>query len=181
MPNRLATEPSSYLLQHAENPVDWYPWGAEALEKARREDRPILPSIGYSACLYRDTAEGIVAWLLREMRAPEGGVYSALDADSQGAEGKFYVWTTDQARPRAHARPARFAAAVAERAAFAASAGQTRGGHRYGLGVCGHDLSPAAVRSRGVISVARRCISVCWLETGARIAIHKVLSFFVEP
>ncbi|WP_324781262.1 thioredoxin domain-containing protein [Thiobacillus sedimenti] len=50
MPNRLATEPSPYLLQHADNPVDWYPWGEEALEKARREDRPILLSIGYSAC-----------------------------------------------------------------------------------------------------------------------------------
>jgi len=50
MPNRLALEASPYLRQHAENPVDWYPWGPEALEKARREDRPILLSIGYSAC-----------------------------------------------------------------------------------------------------------------------------------
>jgi uncharacterized protein YyaL (SSP411 family) len=50
MPNRLASEASPYLLQHADNPVDWYPWGAEALEKARREDKPILLSIGYSAC-----------------------------------------------------------------------------------------------------------------------------------
>ncbi len=50
MPNRLASEPSPYLLQHADNPVDWYPWGDEALEKARREDKPILLSIGYSAC-----------------------------------------------------------------------------------------------------------------------------------
>ena len=50
MANRLATEPSPYLLQHADNPVDWYPWGAEALEKARRENKPILLSIGYSAC-----------------------------------------------------------------------------------------------------------------------------------
>ena len=50
MPNRLATEPSPYLLQHADNPVDWYPWGKEALEKSRREDKPILLSIGYSAC-----------------------------------------------------------------------------------------------------------------------------------
>jgi len=50
MPNRLATEPSPYLQQHADNPVDWYPWGEEALEKARREDKPILLSIGYSAC-----------------------------------------------------------------------------------------------------------------------------------
>ena len=48
--NRLAAETSPYLLQHAENPVDWYPWGAEALERARVEDRPILLSVGYSAC-----------------------------------------------------------------------------------------------------------------------------------
>src|SRR5678815_2202722 len=50
MPNRLARETSPYLLQHANNPVDWYPWGAEALERARREDKPILLSIGYAAC-----------------------------------------------------------------------------------------------------------------------------------
>jgi uncharacterized protein YyaL (SSP411 family) len=48
--NRLAGETSPYLLQHAHNPVDWYPWGEEALERARREDKPILLSIGYSAC-----------------------------------------------------------------------------------------------------------------------------------
>ena len=50
MPNRLATETSPYLQQHAENPVDWYPWGEEALERARKEDKPILLSVGYSAC-----------------------------------------------------------------------------------------------------------------------------------
>ncbi len=50
MPNRLAREASPYLLQHANNPVDWYPWGPEALEAAKRLDRPILLSIGYSAC-----------------------------------------------------------------------------------------------------------------------------------
>jgi uncharacterized protein YyaL (SSP411 family) len=48
--NRLINETSPYLLQHAHNPVDWYPWGDEALERARREDKPILLSIGYSAC-----------------------------------------------------------------------------------------------------------------------------------
>jgi uncharacterized protein YyaL (SSP411 family) len=48
--NRLADETSPYLLQHADNPVDWYAWGPEALERARSEDRPILLSIGYSAC-----------------------------------------------------------------------------------------------------------------------------------
>ena len=48
--NRLAQETSPYLQQHAHNPVDWYPWGPEALERARREGKPILLSIGYSAC-----------------------------------------------------------------------------------------------------------------------------------
>ncbi len=50
MTNRLAAETSPYLLQHAHNPVDWYPWGTEALDRARAEDRPIFLSIGYSAC-----------------------------------------------------------------------------------------------------------------------------------
>jgi uncharacterized protein YyaL (SSP411 family) len=50
MANRLAQETSPYLLQHKDNPVDWFPWGAEALERAREEDRPILLSVGYSAC-----------------------------------------------------------------------------------------------------------------------------------
>jgi hypothetical protein len=48
--NRLALEKSPYLLQHADNPVDWYPWGAEAFQKAEKEDKPILLSIGYSTC-----------------------------------------------------------------------------------------------------------------------------------
>jgi uncharacterized protein YyaL (SSP411 family) len=50
MANRLAHETSPYLLQHSENPVDWYAWGEEALARARSEDRPLLVSIGYSAC-----------------------------------------------------------------------------------------------------------------------------------
>ncbi len=50
MPNHLKDETSPYLLQHAQNPVDWYPWGEEALRKAREEDKPIFLSIGYSAC-----------------------------------------------------------------------------------------------------------------------------------
>src|SRR6266540_3497194 len=48
--NRLAGETSPYLLQHADNPVDWYPWGPEAMERARTEDKPILLSVGYAAC-----------------------------------------------------------------------------------------------------------------------------------
>ncbi len=48
--NRLADQSSPYLLQHAYNPVDWYPWSEEAFERAREEERPILLSIGYSTC-----------------------------------------------------------------------------------------------------------------------------------
>jgi uncharacterized protein len=48
--NRLAAETSPYLLQHADNPVDWYPWGEEALSRARAEDKPVLLSVGYAAC-----------------------------------------------------------------------------------------------------------------------------------
>ena len=50
MPNHLINETSPYLLQHADNPVDWFPWGEEAFEKARNENKPVLLSIGYSAC-----------------------------------------------------------------------------------------------------------------------------------
>jgi hypothetical protein len=50
MPNRLANETSPYLLQHAQNPVEWYPWGEDALSRARTEDKPILLSVGYAAC-----------------------------------------------------------------------------------------------------------------------------------
>src|ERR1700704_482678 len=48
--NRLSTETSPYLLQHAHNPVEWYPWGEEAFARAKAEDKPILLSVGYSAC-----------------------------------------------------------------------------------------------------------------------------------
>jgi uncharacterized protein YyaL (SSP411 family) len=48
--NRLARETSPYLLQHAHNPVDWFPWGEEAFAKARAEDKPILLSVGYATC-----------------------------------------------------------------------------------------------------------------------------------
>ena len=50
MPNLLINEASPYLRQHAHNPVDWYPWGTEAFEKAQKEDKPIFLSIGYSTC-----------------------------------------------------------------------------------------------------------------------------------
>jgi len=70
--NRLADQASPYLRQHADNPVDWYPWGAEALERAVREDRPILLSIGYAAChwchvmAHESFADGETARLMNE-------------------------------------------------------------------------------------------------------------------
>ena len=57
MPNRLINETSPYLLQHAHNPVDWYPWGDEALARAKALDKPILLSVGYSACHWRHVME----------------------------------------------------------------------------------------------------------------------------
>src|ERR1044072_8135867 len=50
MTNRLVDATSPYLLQHADNPVDWWPWGAEAFEEARRRNVPVLLSVGYAAC-----------------------------------------------------------------------------------------------------------------------------------
>ncbi len=139
-PNRLIQESSPYLLQHATNPVDWYPWGEDAFEKARKEDKPIFLSIGYSTCHWchvmehesfadeevaallnqyfvsvkvdREerpdidqvymavtqtmTGREILAYILRDMTSKEGGFYSAEDADSEGVEGKFYLWTLPQ-------------------------------------------------------------------------------------
>src|SRR4026209_9619 len=55
--NRLINSNNPYLLLHAHNPVDWYPWGPEALEKAKRENKPIFLSIGYSTCYWCHVAE----------------------------------------------------------------------------------------------------------------------------
>jgi uncharacterized protein YyaL (SSP411 family) len=73
LPNRLSLESSPYLVQHADNPVDWYPWGPEALDAAREGDRPILLSIGYSSChwchvMERESFEDVdVAALMNEL------------------------------------------------------------------------------------------------------------------
>jgi hypothetical protein len=60
MPNRLINTTSPYLLQHAENPVDWYPWGEEALKKSKDEDKPIFLSIGYAGFTHVCLCEKIV-------------------------------------------------------------------------------------------------------------------------
>jgi uncharacterized protein YyaL (SSP411 family) len=76
MPNRLSSAISPYLLQHAGNPVDWYPWSAEALDRAREEDKPIFLSIGYSAChwchvmAHESFENGQIARLLNEYFVP---------------------------------------------------------------------------------------------------------------
>lgn len=58
MPNRLAHAQSLYLRKHAENPIDWFPWGEEALTKAKQENKPIFLSIGYSSCHWCTVMEG---------------------------------------------------------------------------------------------------------------------------
>ena len=76
MANLLAAETSPYLLQHADNPVDWYPWGPEALARSRDLDRPILLSIGYSSChwchvMERESFEDLeIAALMNEHFVP---------------------------------------------------------------------------------------------------------------
>jgi len=73
MPNRLISEKSPYLLQHAHNPVEWYPWGTEAFEKARNENKPVFLSIGYSTChwchvmAHESFEDPVVAKLMNEV------------------------------------------------------------------------------------------------------------------
>jgi hypothetical protein len=61
MANRLASATSPYLLQHAQNPVDWYEWGPEAFAEARRRDAPILLSVGYAACHWCHVMNGTLS------------------------------------------------------------------------------------------------------------------------
>src|SRR5690606_18479618 len=100
---RLASETSPYLVQHANNPVDWYPWGEEAFEKARAEDKPILLSVGYSSCHWchvmahesfenEDTAALMNQWYVnvkldREERPDVDGVYMTVVQAMTGSGG----------------------------------------------------------------------------------------------
>jgi len=114
--NRLATERSPYLLQHANNPVDWYAWGEEAFEKARREDKPIFLSIGYSTCHWCHVMEhesfenAAVAEVLnrdfvsikvdREERPDVDRVYMTFVQATTGAGGwPMSVWLTGDLKP----------------------------------------------------------------------------------
>jgi uncharacterized protein YyaL (SSP411 family) len=114
--NRLAYEKSPYLLQHANNPVDWYPWGPAALEKARQEDKPIFLSVGYSTCHWCHVMEHEsfeneeVAQILnehfvpvkvdREERPDLDRVYMLFVQASTGSGGwPMSVWLTPEGKP----------------------------------------------------------------------------------
>jgi hypothetical protein len=116
MPNRLASEKSPYLLQHAHNPVDWYPWGDEAFEKAAREDKPVFLSIGYSTChwchvMERESFENEdVARILnqhfvsikvdREERPDIDRIYMLFVQSATGSGGwPMSVWLTPERKP----------------------------------------------------------------------------------
>ena len=116
MQNRLAAEKSPYLLQHAHNPVDWYPWGPEAFEKARAEDKLIFLSIGYSTChwchvMERESFENeeIAAALNqyfvpikvdREERPDVDRIYMAfVQATTGGGGWPMSVWMTPEWKP----------------------------------------------------------------------------------
>jgi hypothetical protein len=114
--NRLANEKSPYLLQHAHNPVDWYPWGPEAFDKARREDKPIFLSVGYSTChwchvMERESFENeSIAALLnesfvaikvdREERPDVDRIYMTfVQATAGGGGWPMSVWMTPDLQP----------------------------------------------------------------------------------
>ena len=116
MPNRLAHERSPYLIQHGDNPVDWYPWGSEAFEAAARLDRPIFLSIGYSTChwchvmAHESFENGAIAEALnrefvsikvdREERPDVDRVYMTFVQATTGSGGwPMSVWLTPDLKP----------------------------------------------------------------------------------
>jgi uncharacterized protein YyaL (SSP411 family) len=114
--NRLIREKSPYLLQHAHNPVDWYPWGEEAFEKARRENKPIFLSVGYSTCHWchvmeresfesAEVAEFLNRWFVpvkvdREERPDVDRIYMTfVQATTGGGGWPMSVWLTPDLKP----------------------------------------------------------------------------------
>src|SRR5258706_9936744 len=114
--NRLARERSPYLLQHAQNPVDWYPWGDEAFAKARSEDKPVFLSIGYSTCHWCHVMEHesfeneataavlndqfVAIKVDREERPDVDRVYMTFVQATTGSGGwPMSVWLTPELKP----------------------------------------------------------------------------------
>ena len=164
--NRLAGETSPYLLQHADNPVDWYPWGDEALERARGEDKPILLSVGYAAChwchvmeheSFEDPATAAVmnehfvnVKVDREERPDLDAIYMEAVVALTGQGGwPMTVFLTPDGRAvlRRHVLPARAAPRAAE---LPPGARRTRG-RVAGAARRRHALGDAARRGRAAL------------------------------
>ena len=99
MPNRLQHEFSPYLLQHANNPVDWYPWGEEALQKAKAENKLILVSIGYAACHWCHVMER-ESFEDEEIAAYINANYIAVKVDREERPDVDTVYMTDRKSTR---------------------------------------------------------------------------------
>jgi uncharacterized protein YyaL (SSP411 family) len=185
--NRLAAETSPYLLQHADNPVDWYPWGDEALTRARAEDTPILLSVGYAAChwchvmeheSFEDDATAalmnehfVCVKVDREERPDVDSVYMDAVVSLTGHGRLADDGLPDAGREavlRRHVLPARAAPRPAELPAVAA-----RGRRRLARAAqrdrarCGRDHRGAEARSA---TVARAAGAVAACRCGARVA-----------
>src|SRR3954451_20244907 len=196
MPNRLAQATSPYLLQHADNPVDWREWGAEAFEEARRRDVPVLLSVGYAAChwchvmaheSFEDEATAVqmnenfvCVKVDREERPDVDGVYMTATQAMTGHGGwpmtvcttpdvkPFYCGTYFPPRP-AHGMPAfrQVLAAVADAWANRRSELESAGAKIVHAFPSGLALGAPAPLSADVLDAAVQALSGPYDETAA--------------
>src|SRR4051812_7678333 len=196
MPNRLAGATSPYLLQHAENPVDWWEWGPEAFAQARRSDKPLLVSIGYAAChwchvmaheSFEDAATAaqmngnfVCVKVDREERPDVDGVYMTATQAMTGHGGwPMTVFTTPDGKPfycgtyfpprPAHGMPAfrQVLAAVADAWANRRAELESAGAKIVQAISSGLDLGAPAPLSADVLDAAVRALSGTYDETAA--------------
>src|SRR3954453_18128200 len=196
MPNRLAGATSPYLLQHAENPVDWWEWGPQAFEEARRRDVPVLLSVGYAAChwchvmaheSFEDAATAaqmngnfVCVKVDREERPDVDGVYMTATQAMTGHGGwPMTVFTTPDGKPfycgtyfpprPAHGMPAfgQVLAAVADAWANRRSELESAGAKIVQAISSGLDLGAPAPLSADVLDGAVRALSGTYDETAA--------------
>src|SRR5678816_787703 len=104
MANRLIDEVSPYLLQHAHNPVDWYAWGDEALARAKAEDKPILLSVGYSACHWCHVMEH-ESFSSPEIAAQMNEGFVCIKVDREERPDLDHVYPVSYTHLRAHETP----------------------------------------------------------------------------
>ena len=177
--NRLVHEKSPYLLQHAHNPVDWYPWGEEAFEKARSEDKPIFLSIGYSTChwchvMERESfeneaiAELLNRWFVpikvdREERPDIDRIYMIVRAGDHGRRRLADVRLADagsEAVRRRHlfsARKSLWPRGISARAGTHRGSMEERSREDHGIERGGHGAVACCRRQR------RRAAAVAWI------------------